>query len=96
MLLQAHGLGRVRANTALINWHEQHERRRGGGLTQGMRMALRFGVNVVMHSADAVIRGINPNNIESITVLKDPGETAMYGSRGANGVILIKTKRGVG
>ena len=40
------------------------------------------------------IRGMNPNVIESITVLKDAGATAIYGSRGANGVIHIKTKRG--
>ena len=39
------------------------------------------------------IGGMNPNNIESISVLKNAGETAIYGSRGANGVILIKTKR---
>lgn len=38
--------------------------------------------------------GINPHDVESITVLKDAGSTAIYGSRGANGVILIKTKRG--
>ena len=38
--------------------------------------------------------GINPADIEKIEVLKDIGSTAMYGSRGANGVILIKTKRG--
>ncbi|MFD0792055.1 SusC/RagA family TonB-linked outer membrane protein [Mucilaginibacter litoreus] len=37
---------------------------------------------------------INPNNIESIDVLKDADATAIYGSRGANGVILITTKRG--
>lgn len=40
------------------------------------------------------LRGINPFNIASITVLKNAGETAIYGARGANGVILIKTKRG--
>ena len=37
---------------------------------------------------------INPNDIESISVLKDASATAIYGSRGANGVILIQTKRG--
>lgn len=37
---------------------------------------------------------INPADIESISVLKDAGATAIYGSRGANGVILITTKRG--
>ncbi|MBT8397740.1 MAG: TonB-dependent receptor plug domain-containing protein [Gemmatimonadetes bacterium] len=36
---------------------------------------------------------INPNTIESITILKDAGSTAIYGARGANGVILIKTKK---
>ncbi len=37
---------------------------------------------------------INPNEIESISVLKDAASTAVYGSRAANGVILIKTKAG--
>jgi TonB-dependent SusC/RagA subfamily outer membrane receptor len=40
------------------------------------------------------INGLDPRTIESITVLKNAGDTAIYGSRGANGVILIKTKRG--
>lgn len=39
------------------------------------------------------LAGINPYDIESIEVLKDAASTAMYGSRGANGVIVIKTKR---
>ncbi|MEL6253880.1 MAG: TonB-dependent receptor [Bacteroidota bacterium] len=37
---------------------------------------------------------MNPNDIESVTVLKDAAATAIYGSRGANGVILITTKSG--
>ncbi len=37
---------------------------------------------------------INPNDIESISVLKDAGAVAIYGSRGTNGVIIIKTKKG--
>jgi TonB-linked SusC/RagA family outer membrane protein len=37
---------------------------------------------------------LNPNDIESITILKDADATAIYGSRGANGVILITTKKG--
>ncbi len=37
---------------------------------------------------------LNPNDVESMTVLKDAAAVAIYGSRGANGVILIKTKRG--
>lgn len=39
-----------------------------------------------------VLNGIGPYDIESIRVLKDPADTALYGMRGANGVILIKTK----
>lgn len=37
---------------------------------------------------------INPNDIESIDVLKDASATAIYGSRGSNGVIMVTTKRG--
>lgn len=37
---------------------------------------------------------INPNDIESIEILKDASATAIYGARAANGVVLIKTKRG--
>ncbi|MBA2250656.1 MAG: TonB-dependent receptor [Chitinophagaceae bacterium] len=37
---------------------------------------------------------LNPNDIESITVLKDASSTSIYGSRGANGVIIITTKKG--
>lgn len=40
------------------------------------------------------LASINPNDIESIEVLKDASAAAIYGSRGANGVILITTKRG--
>ena len=38
---------------------------------------------------------LNPSDIESVNVLKDASSTAIYGSRGANGVILITTKKGV-
>lgn len=37
---------------------------------------------------------LNPNDIESVSILKDAASAAIYGSRGANGVILVKTKRG--
>lgn len=40
------------------------------------------------------IETINPRDIESVDILKDASSTAIYGSRGANGVILITTKRG--
>ena len=41
------------------------------------------------------INSINPNDIESMDVLKDASSIAIYGARGANGVIIINTKRGV-
>ncbi len=44
--------------------------------------------------ATSPIADINPSDIESIEVLKDAEATALYGSRGANGVIIITTKRG--
>lgn len=40
------------------------------------------------------IDAINPNDIENIDILKDASATAIYGSRGANGVILVSTKKG--
>ena len=41
---------------------------------------------------NGALTGINPYDIESIKVLKDPADLSMYGVRGANGVIVIKTK----
>lgn len=41
------------------------------------------------------LNGINPRDIESLEILKDASATAIYGSRGANGVVLITTKKGV-
>ena len=43
---------------------------------------------------DANASSINPNDIESIDILKDASATAIYGARGANGVVIITTKRG--
>ena len=40
------------------------------------------------------LAAINPNDIESINILKDASATAIYGSRGSNGVVLITTKKG--
>ena len=48
----------------------------------------------VMNMFNSVIGGINPNDIESITVLKDASATAIYGTRAANGVIVVTTKKG--
>ncbi len=44
--------------------------------------------------SQSILNSFNPNDIESIEVLKDASSTAIYGSRAANGVILITTKRG--
>jgi TonB-dependent SusC/RagA subfamily outer membrane receptor len=43
--------------------------------------------------SDGGLSGINPYDIESIRVLKDAADITMYGVRGANGVIVIKTKK---
>lgn len=44
---------------------------------------------------DVDINSVNPNDIQSISVLKDASSTAIYGNRAANGVVLITTKKGV-
>ncbi len=49
---------------------------------------------VLVDGAPGSMNSVNPNDIESITVLKDAASSAIYGSRAANGVILIKTKVG--
>lgn len=43
---------------------------------------------------DGYLNAINPNDIESMTILKDASATALYGSRAANGVVVITTKKG--
>ena len=45
-----------------------------------------------MPMSSANFRSINPNDIDNVTVLKDAGATSIYGNRGANGVIVVKTK----
>jgi TonB-dependent SusC/RagA subfamily outer membrane receptor len=49
--------------------------------------------NISMNSYTDVYNYINPADIASVTVLKDGGEGGIYGVRGANGVIIIKTKK---
>lgn len=44
--------------------------------------------------SSSIMTTLNPNDIESISILKDASATAIYGSRGANGVIIITTKSG--
>ena len=49
---------------------------------------------VIVDGIEGDINLVNPNDIESISVLKDAASGAIYGSRAANGVIVVKTKRG--
>jgi len=74
-----------------------------GSPTSSPRVIIR-GLGTVNASSDPLyvvdgvvmedIRFMNPNDIESLEVLKDASATAIYGSRGANGVIMVTTKRG--
>src|SRR5258705_7208063 len=74
-----------------------------GGIAVRIRGATSFsGTTEPLYVVDGIaiqagpggsLAGINPHDIESIRVLKDAADTAMYGMRGANGVIVIKTKR---
>lgn len=50
---------------------------------------------IPLSRTDGSINDINPNDIESVEVLKDPSAVAIYGVNGSNGVILITTKRGM-
>ena len=64
---------------------------RGFGSVNGNRSPL-YVVDGAPYSSD--VSAINPADIESMIVLKDAAATSIYGSRGANGVILITTKQG--
>lgn len=59
----------------------------------GEDAALNLGGNDLQSNQNG-LNGINPRDIERIEVLKDASATAIYGSRGANGVIIITTKQG--
>jgi iron complex outermembrane receptor protein len=50
--------------------------------------------NSGISGAPSALSLINPNDIESMNILKDASATAIYGSRASNGVILITTKKG--
>ena len=68
---------------------------------QGAQISLsgvgNFGDTKPLYIIDGVqgdINSLNPNDIESVQVLKDAGSAAIYGVRGANGVIVVTTKKG--
>ena len=60
----------------------------------GIRGSNDFRTDQLSPNTSNILATINPNNIASIEVLKDASATAIYGARGANGVIVITTKRG--
>ena len=71
----------------------------GGGAMVRVRGIGSINANSPLYVVDGVplsgnINSINPNDIASVTVLKDPSQTAIYGVRGANGVIVISTIKG--
>ena len=49
---------------------------------------------ILVDGVERSFSGINPNDVESIEILKDAASTAIYGSRASNGVVLISTRRG--
>ena len=49
---------------------------------------------ILVYGMEMSLNNVNPNDIESISVLKDAASCAIYGNRGANGVILVTTKKG--
>ena len=71
----------------------------GSDITINVRGAASInGESTPLYVVDGVpidnLSGINPNDIESIDVLKDAASASIYGSRGSNGVVLITTKKG--
>ncbi len=78
---------------------QNNDPRPGGGSTIKIRgnNSIQFGANPIYVVDGLVIEGafntINPDDIASVDILKDASATALYGSRGANGVVLITTKK---
>ncbi|MDP5230198.1 MAG: TonB-dependent receptor [Cellulophaga sp.] len=68
---------------------------RGTGSISGTSAPLIVVDGVPLGTDADLLSSIDPNNIESIEVLKDASSTAIYGSRGANGVIIVSLKSGV-
>ncbi|MBR5083386.1 MAG: TonB-dependent receptor [Prevotella sp.] len=63
-----------------------------GTINESSPLLIIDGINA--GTADNGLNGLNPNDIESIDVLKDAASAAIYGARAANGVILVTTKQG--
>ncbi|WP_158828586.1 SusC/RagA family TonB-linked outer membrane protein [Mucilaginibacter lacusdianchii] len=77
---------------------QQRSSEPGQGLNINIRGISSFGDNSPLVVIDGLVGGdinlLNPSDIESVSVLKDAGAAAIYGSRSSNGVILITTKQG--
>ena len=70
----------------------------GAGISLNIRGVSTLGSNSPLIVIDGIVGGdinaLNPADIESVSVLKDAGSAAIYGSRSSNGVVLITTKKG--
>lgn len=64
------------------------------GVALGGQLTSSFSVGILPLKSISPLNAISPNDIESVEILKDADATAIYGSRGANGVVLITTKKG--
>lgn len=64
------------------------------GIPWGTTLTSSYSIGILPMSNISPLNAISPNDVESIEVLKDADATAIYGSRGGNGVILITTKKG--
>ena len=78
--------------------------RTNGSASSGVNIAIRGNRSITANNGPLIIvdgvqyaslQDLSPNDIASMEILKDASSTAIYGSRGANGVILITTKKGV-
>ena len=89
----AHALQGQAAGVTVI----QNSGEPGGGVSIRIRGSGSINDNSPLYVVDGIVGGIgglNPVDIESMTVLKDAASAAIYGSRGANGVIIVTTKKG--
>jgi TonB-linked SusC/RagA family outer membrane protein len=82
-------------------WTNQSDRSPGAGVNIALRGNNSFSGNAPLFIVDGFpiasgggVNAINPNDIESVSVLKDASSIAIYGARAANGVVLITTKSG--
>lgn len=89
----------LRGRVAGVQFNDSGRPGQGGGIIIRGQSSLTAGNDPLVILDGAFFNGeladINPNDIESMQVLKDASATAIYGSRAANGVILITTKTGL-